>query len=59
MGGSNAPPPITGGRTSQMMRSQMLQELVRQGFKREDAQGALIANNMNFESARGESLNIV
>ncbi|XP_076458732.1 uncharacterized protein LOC143292390 isoform X2 [Babylonia areolata] len=36
------------------MRSKLIQQLMDMGFKKEEAQNALISNNMNFESALGE-----
>ncbi|XP_070187739.1 protein Gawky-like isoform X2 [Littorina saxatilis] len=45
--------PGSGGGQPQM-RSKLLQQLMDMGFKKEEAQNALISNNMNFENALGE-----
>ena len=45
MNDMSRPPPMNA------MRSKMMQTLTNMGFKREDAQNALISNNMNFDSA--------
>ena len=39
------PPPVMA------MRAKMLQHLTNMGYKKDEAQRALISNNMNFESA--------
>ncbi|KAL8565097.1 hypothetical protein ACOMHN_005300 [Nucella lapillus] len=44
--------PGSGGQPQ--MRSKLIQQLMDMGFKKEEAQNALISNNMNFENALGE-----
>ncbi|KAK7507895.1 hypothetical protein BaRGS_00000860 [Batillaria attramentaria] len=43
-----------GGSSQPQMRSKLIQQLMDMGFKKEEAQSALISNNMNFESALAE-----
>ncbi|ESO84209.1 hypothetical protein LOTGIDRAFT_155537 [Lottia gigantea] len=54
---ANKFPPSVGFHPNNQMRVRLLEQLVSMGFKKEDAQNALISNNMNYEGALAELAN--